>query len=160
MPAPTVHLKTLPTRRLLYTRYTGPYGHPDIGKTWGEFAAWCGQQGLMTPPRVMLGISQDDPRTTAPEACRYDCAVVVDDAFNAPSGMAIQTLPAGRYACTEFTGTGQDIAAAWFRFFSEQLPQSGYTPCSAQAIEWYEGDFVVDAATGSFKCLLCVQLVA
>jgi AraC family transcriptional regulator len=155
-----VHLKTLPALRLLYTRYTGPYGHPDIGKTWVEFAAWCGQLGLMPPGCVMVGISHDDPRSTPPEACRYDCAVVVDAAFIPPADALVQTLSAGRYACAEFVGTGQDIAPAWFTFFSEQLPQSGYTPCSNIAIEWYEGDFVVDAATGVFQCLLCAQLVA
>lgn len=153
----SLELRTLPTLRLAYLRYTGPYGHPGIGATWQRFGRWFGQRG--EPRRRMFGISLDDPEITPADKCRYDCAVEVDAAFRPEGEIGVQEFPDRRYACQRFTGTGADIHAAWMRLFAQGLPASGWQPAPAPSLEWYEEDFVVDEQTGAFRCWLCVPVM-
>jgi len=153
-----IEIKTLPARRVAYMRYTGPYGHPGIGQTWGRFMAWCGQHGLLAPRPNSYGIAWDNAEITPPERCRYDCCVEVGDDFKPQGDVGVQTFAGGRYACARFTGTGADIAGAWMAFYSQWLPQSGHAPADSPCVELYEPDFVVDEKTGAFQCWLCVPV--
>ena len=153
-----VEIRNIPATRLAYIRHTGPYGHPDISRTWQRLCAWAGQQGLMNPPRDMLGIAQDNPDITAPEKCRYDCGIEVDAGFRPQGDIGVQEFAGGRYACTRYQGTGAGIHQAWMQMFAEGLPASGYQPDDKPAVELYEKNFESDAATGMFTCLLCVPV--
>lgn len=154
--AMNVELRTLPPARLAYMRFTGPYGHPDISRTWQRFCAWAAQQDLF--PADMLGIAQDDPEITPADKCRYDCCIAVDAAFTPRGEIGVQDFAGGRYACARFQGTGQEIHQAWMQMFATWLPASGYQPDDKPALELYEKNFESDAKTGMFTCLLCVPV--
>src|SRR6185369_7239272 len=123
-----VEIKKIPETRVAYMRHVGPYGSSSITRMWQRFAVWAEQQGLMQPRRRMFGISQDSPEMTAPEQCRYDACVEVDERFVPEGEVGVQTIWGGRYACAKFVGTAADIHAAWMRFLAEWLPGSRYRP--------------------------------
>jgi AraC family transcriptional regulator len=62
---------------IAYLRHVGPYGEP-IGIFWqAQVYPWMVTNGLIGQPRY--GISQDDPRVTAQEQCRYDAGCELPD---------------------------------------------------------------------------------
>ncbi len=61
----------LSQERFLYMRKIGPYG-PENYKLMHDFKAWAKGAGFLREHSVILGIAQDNPKTTPPEACRYD----------------------------------------------------------------------------------------
>lgn len=157
-PTMDVQIRQIPDTRVAYMRHTGPYGTAGIPRTWQRFAAWCEQAGLMQPRRTMYGVSQDNPSITPPAQCRYDACIEVDEAFRPSGEVGVQTLRGGRYACARFTGTPNDIHAAWMRLCGEWLPDSGYQADDAPAVEIYDPDYVMDEKTGAFSCWLCVPV--
>jgi AraC family transcriptional regulator len=155
-----VEIRSLPETRVAYMRHVGPYGSSSITKMWMRFAAWCDANGLMTPRPTMYGISQDSPKITAPDKCRYDACVPVADRFQPTDDVGVQTIGGGRYACARFTGSAAEIHKAWMQFIGGWIPDSGYQCDDRPALELYEPDFTVDPKTGVFSCLLCMPVRA
>jgi AraC family transcriptional regulator len=153
-----IELRTLPDLRVAYMRHVGPYGSPAIGQMWFRFDAWRRQRGLQRADILLLGVSQDSPDITAPERCRYDACVQVDDHFRPEGEIGVQTIAGGRYACLRFDGTGREIHAAWQRVFAQWLPGSGYQPDDRPCAELYDRGSDIEPKTGRFSCLLCVPL--
>lgn len=153
-----VELKTLPDTLVAYMRHTGPYGDPGISRMWQRFEAGCAQRGLLGHGHAMFGISQNSPDITAPEKCRYDACVEVDDAFRPDGEIGVQTIHGGRYACTKFHGTPDRIHAAWMRLYAEWLPDSGYQADDRPGIEAYGDALAIDKQTGAFACELCLPV--
>jgi AraC family transcriptional regulator len=153
-----IEVKQLPAARVAYLRHTGPFGL-EVSRTWDRFATWCSAQGLNNPRRTMWGISQDNPNVTAPEHCRYDCCVEVDDKFQPQGEIGVQLITAGQFACLQFHGTPLEIGAAWMQLYGQWLPSSGYQPAETVApYELYTEDFAVDPVTGAFSCWLCAPV--
>jgi AraC family transcriptional regulator len=153
-----VQIRTFPDTRVAYMRNVGPYGQSGIARLWQRFAAWCESQGLMQPRRKMYGISQDNPDVTPPDKCRYDAAIAVDDGFKPQGEVGIETIAGGRYACTAFAGSSEEIHAAWLAFGTSWLPTSGYQPENRPCFELYDEDFKMDERTGRFNCWLCMPV--
>jgi len=153
-----VEIKNLPEARVAYMRYVGPYGSSAITEMWQRFDGWCQAQGLMSPRRRMWGISQDNPKLTAPDKLRYDACVEVDDSFKPSGEIGVQTIRGGRYACAKFIGTAAEISEAWMRFMREWLPRTKLQCDDAPALELYDTDFTIDPKTYAFSCLLCMPV--
>lgn len=153
-----LELKDFANTRVAYMRIVGPYGDPAIGRMWQRFEAWCRQRGLSGPGHAAYGISHDSPDITAPEKCRYDACVQVDDSFKPEGDVGVQTVPMGLYACAPFSGTPDTIHDAWMRVFSQWLPDSNYQPDDRPAIEAYGEQVKIDPETGAFSCLLCLPV--
>jgi AraC family transcriptional regulator len=154
-----VELKTLPTVRVAYMRFIGPYGDPRIGQLWQRFMAWCAQHRQQLREGT-YGLSHDSPDITAPDKCRYDACVAVADDFRPEGEVNVQTVPGGLYACTSFRGTPDDIHAAWQQLFAQWLPDSGYQGDDRPAIEAYGPQVEGDEASGCFSCELCLPVRA
>lgn len=153
-----LELRSFPPMRLAFMRHTGPYDDGGVNRTWQRFMAWCREAALVPPSKPTYGISQDNPQTTPPGQCRYDCAIEVGGAFEPPAGVGVQDFIGGRYACARVRATPATIGAQWGAMFMQWLPASGYAPAAGAALELYEADFAADPATGEFECLLCVPL--
>jgi len=153
-----VDVRNLPAMRVAYLRHVGPYGTSGIPRTWQRFAAWCDARGLLQPRRTMIGIAHDNPDVTPPDKCRYDACIEVDAAFRPDGEVGVQSLPGGRYACTRFAGTSDQIHGAWTRFVSQWLPDSGCVPDDRAFLEVYPPDFTLDETTGAFSCWLCLPV--
>ena len=148
-------LKTLPPARLAFLRFTGPYGHAGVQLTWRKFMGWCDDEGLMSKPRQMYGICQDDPKVTAAQKCRYDAGIEVGEKFIAKhKDIGVQTFDGGRYACGAFEGNSGELRHAWDTMFSA-LKSNGFHALGGAALELYEADFCSDPKTGAFRCELC-----
>lgn len=136
-----VEIKDLPAYRVAYVRQTGPYG-PGLEKAWNRIAEWAGKNGLLGPNDAALGISWDNPELTPPESCRYDACVVLPESFQADeqamarSGVSVQRLDAGQYACYRRPTRMDEFFQAWGELFGVWLPQSGYE-CLGAGFEYY-----------------------
>jgi AraC family transcriptional regulator len=116
------------------------------------------QYGLTPPRRRTYGVAQDNPNITPPSGTRYDACIEIPDRFEPTGELGVQVLPGGRFGCAPFRGTSADIRGAWVRLLGKTLPEAGYEPDLAPAIEIYEPDFELDPATGAFSCLLCMPV--
>lgn len=153
-----VQLETLPAARVAYLRHVGPYGTPGIPRMWERLMAWADGQGYSDPPRTMYGLSHDSADLTAPEKCRYDACIAVDETFRPQGEIGVQAVRGGRYACTVFHGLPTEIHAAWMRLWSDWLPDSGYQADDRPCIELYGADSTYDTRTGAFSCWLCLPV--
>ncbi len=136
--------------------YRGPYG-PSVTEFWTKvFYPWAHMHGLLNRPRY--GISHDDPDLVAPEQCRYDACVEVDEDFQ-PQGGAFKTvIPGGRYAVLTFDGPIAQIGAAWTSLMRDWLPDSGFRIDARPYFEHYPVDALYDPVTCAMRCDLCVPV--
>ena len=136
--------------RIAYLRYTGPYG-PPLGRFWKQrVMPWIEESGLGNRP--MVGISHDNPGVTAPDKCRCDVGVEIDDDHVATGDEQITVIPGGRYAVTRFSGTADTVHRTWEAMMREWLPASGYQLDARPMFEYYGPGMSHDEATGVFQC--------
>jgi AraC family transcriptional regulator len=150
--SPSIDLVERAPVRVAYRRYTGPFGMP-LNRFWrAQITPWLAEMGLLDCPRY--GVALDNPRTTAPEQCRYDCCVEL------PPGLSLEdspesTIAGGRFAATRFKGTGAEIGAAWDRFLEACAARDLAVDSSRPAFEFYPRGASFDPKTGVFSCELC-----
>ncbi|MBJ7313548.1 GyrI-like domain-containing protein [Rugamonas sp. CCM 8940] len=146
----------LPAVSVAYLRYKGPPG-AAIGDFWLEvFSPW--QQAAGLQGRTTYGVGVDDPATTAPEEYRYDTCVEIEPGYRPQAPARLAELPGGRFAVASFSGTGEQIPAAWGEFFGQWLPASGLQMDARPCFERYPADYAMDPATGVFACELCISV--
>ena len=157
--AMNVRVQELPSQRVAYMRYVGPYGAGGIPELWSRFVTWARARGLDLEKATRLGVAHDDPAITPAEKCRYDACIVVPDDFQPDRWVNVTDIPGGRFAVSAFTGTAHDIQGAWDRVFKTWLPTSGFQPDDRSCLEVYRGRSV-DDKTGIFRCDLCLPVRA
>ena len=152
----SVSLIDMPLIAVAYHRYTGPYG-PPVARFWiDRVAPWMAENDLFN--RVRYGIVHDDSTITDAAKCRYDACVVAEPK-EVLSGQPMRTvLPGGRYACTRFQGTVDDIDAAWQRLLAGWLPASGLQLDARPLVERYPVDAKYEPKTGVFECDICIPV--
>jgi len=155
--AMNVRVQELPSQRVAYMRYVGPYGAGGIPELWSRFVTWARARGLDLEKATRLGVAHDDPAITQAEKCRYDACIVVSDDFQPDRWVNVTDIPGGRFAVSAFTGTAHDIQGAWDRVFKTWLPNSGFQPDDRPCLEVYRGRSV-DDKTGIFRCDLCLPV--
>ena len=122
----TYQIEHMTAGRAMSMRHTGPYG-PGNHALMKTFKEWVRANGLFTDSAVILGISQDDPRTTPPERCRYDvCILVSDDHLQTDTTVTELLLSGGKYAVFSIPRTAEAVQKAWNDIFP-QLAADGLT---------------------------------
>jgi AraC family transcriptional regulator len=149
---------TLPDYHVACMRSVGPYGAPQIPALWTRLLDWAQPRGFVTPTRLTIGISYDNPAVTPPEKCRYDACIVVPLDFSPEPNVTMRDVQGGKYAVAEFVGTAADIMAAWNQLLSSWLPTSGYQLDNRDCFELYRGNSYVDKDKGVFKFDICVPV--
>ncbi len=145
-------VKTLPSYRLAYMRYTGPYGaNSGIPQLWMRLQRWAIPRDLWTADRLCMGIAYDHPAVTDPAKCRYDAGIVVPPGLELDAQVNVLDFSGGKFCVAPFEGTARDIADSWGRVFSEWMPRSGYQPTDGPCVELYRGD-AFDETTGVVRC--------
>jgi DNA gyrase inhibitor GyrI len=138
--------------RVAARRYTGPPCEP-LGRFWRtQFTPWLADNGLVDCPRY--GVPRDDPRSTPPEQCRYDCCVELPACLSIAGADEIE-IPGGRYAVARFKGTGAQIGGAWEAFVSGCLLRGFAKDPARGSFEHYPRGASHDPKTGVFSCELC-----
>lgn len=146
----------LPTARVAYHRYIGPYG-PDIGVFWRTTVSpWIQSHGH--GQQTCYGVGLDDPSITPPDKCRYDACVTVPDGFDAAGSADIATLPGGRYAVARFEGPPAAIAGAWTWLTRNWLPESGLQCDDRPCFEMFRPDTVTNPSNGQLVCDICIPV--
>jgi AraC family transcriptional regulator len=141
--------------KVAYLRYTGPMG-PALERFWrATVAPWLADHGLVDCPRY--GVTLDDPAITPPERCRYDACVELPAGLTLPDAEQT-TIPGGRYAITNFKGTGAGIGAAWGAFIQHAAGEERRLDPRRHCFEHYPRGAGFDARTGMFTCELCLPL--
>ena len=105
--AMNIQIVTRQARTLAYLRVTGPY-EQALPAGFDRLCAWAKAAGRLDGEWYAL--YWDNPELTAPEALTTDVAISVPDDHVADEVVAIQTLPAGRYACCSCHIENDDFA--------------------------------------------------
>lgn len=149
----TYQIEDMTAGRAMSMRHTGPYG-PGNHVLMKTFKEWVRANGLFTDSAVILGISQDDPRTTPPERCRYDvCILVFDDYLQTDAAVTELLLPGGKYAVFSIPHTAEALQKAWNDIFP-QLAADGLALDAARPIlERY-----IPAVLQKHLCEICVPV--
>ncbi len=132
-----VQIVTREARTLAYIRVIGPY-ETALPSGFDQLCRWAEQQGKLDGEWYAL--YWDNPELTAPEALTTDVAITVAEDYPGDELVAIQTLPAGRYACYSCRIEDDDFATPWIQFFKQWLPQSGEVLGEGACFEQYLND--------------------
>ena len=119
-----VRIETLPERRIMRVRQTGPYKEAGT-LAWKILCGWAGPKGLLGGTTTTLGIGHDDPTLIAPEKLRYDAAITVEAPMTAEPPVEADILPGGEYAIVTHKGPHDQLEEVYKRIMGQWLPQSG-----------------------------------
>jgi len=56
-----IRVRELPSQRVAYMRYVGPYGAHGIPELWNRFVTWILAHGFDLDKTTRLGVAHDDP---------------------------------------------------------------------------------------------------
>ncbi|PLR95102.1 AraC family transcriptional regulator [Bacillus sp. T33-2] len=146
-----IKVETVPKYRIGYVRQVGPYGPVNI-QAMERLKTWAKENNLLDESAIMLGIPQDNPKTTIPENCRYDACIVIPDDCQIDSSISEAELPAGDYLIFKVKHTAEDIQKAW----AEILPaiqNRGYQIDDKPIIERYSSEMIYN-----HFCEICVPV--
>ena len=103
-------------------------GDPQwLNESIGRFIEWR-KQSQLSPVHSSqtYGISYDDPRTTDPQAYRYDiCGSIEADIPDNPQGVKASVIPGGRCAVIRHHGSNEDMGESIAYLYRQWLPESG-----------------------------------
>lgn len=122
---------------LAYLRLTGPYAEV-MPAGFQRLGAWAAAHQLGGGD--WLALYYDDPDNTPPAALCSDVAVSVPAGTAVSDGIALQTLPAGLYACYRCQVIDNDFATPWYALYRDWLPNSGYQTAEGPCFEHYLND--------------------
>lgn len=118
-----VEIKQFAPVTVAAVRYVGPYKDCEVAFT--TLFEWATEQGLLTEPRQVIGISYDDPGTTPAQKLRYDACIEVSATQNTSGEINKLTIDGGRYACCIHKGSYQKLSETYVAVMGEWLPDSG-----------------------------------
>lgn len=110
-------------------------------------------------PGRSIALEHDNPELVPPEERRWDACVELHTDAEPPSGIVIDSLPAGRFAIFTHTGPYEGIPESYRYLFGSWLPQSGESLDDRPAMEIYHNT-PFDTAPKDLLTDLCVPLRA
>jgi len=133
-----LEIRTLSRKRLAAIRHVGPYN--EIGPVFRELGRIAGPAGLFGfPAAMMVGVYQDDPRTTPHDKLRSAAGVTIPESATIPDGLVEEQIEGGTFAVLTHTGSYEGLPDAWKRAITE-LPATGRKLRNATSYELYMND--------------------
>lgn len=129
-------IRRLPALRFAAVLHHGGYG-AGIDEAWTRLYRWAGPRGLLGPGSRAAGVSWDDPAITPPERCRYSACLEIPARVEAAGPATLLEFPARSYLVRDFRGPEAGLSAAYTELYRRDLPESGFVPADAPAIEFY-----------------------
>ena len=146
-------IEEIPQSKIAYMRRVGAYG-AENSLLMEKLKSWAGANDLMRDDAVILAIAQDNPAITAPQECRYDVCIVVNEDYEIASAQVMQALlPGGKYAVFTVGHTAQEIQRAWGEIFALTLSQGFEIDESRPILERY-----IPAMVNKHLCEICVPV--
>jgi len=120
-----VNIVEFPETKVALIKHCGP--HDQVFDTVAKFIAWRKDTGLSPiKSSKTFGIPRNDPRTTAPQDCRFDvCGTTEVDVPENAYGVSTDVIPGGRCAVIQHRGTRDFMEETILHLYREWLPQSG-----------------------------------
>ena len=138
----TPEIRALPDLRILYVRGWGMVEYSfaaaaDVAFT--QLACYLHEHKLTAAFTACLGITPDDYDVVPHAQCRFDAGVMLkDDVVIAPAEkVALQLLPAGRWAVFQHKGPYNTLWQSWNVAYRDWLPRSGERPRDVPPVEVY-----------------------
>jgi DNA gyrase inhibitor GyrI len=118
-----INIEMIPSYKIAYIRKTGPYGSENV-QIMEQLKSWAREKNLFNESSIILGIAQDNPQFTEPNACRYDTCLVVSDEFEIDNNyddncINIGKTIGGKYCVFKISHTADDVQKAWMEIFPE-----------------------------------------
>lgn len=135
-----VRIEEAPASRVAVMRHVGPVER--CGEIWIAMSRWARERRLHTRSTIYLGIHNDYWDVVAEDRYRYDAGIVVPFDFTTDDEVNLLTIPGGKVAMTEFSGSLTDADHAWRRFVDQWLPISGYRARTNFAYDRYPADLI------------------
>ncbi|PAF23538.1 DNA gyrase inhibitor [Terribacillus saccharophilus] len=145
-----VKIETIPTYRIAFFRRIGPYGAANY-QTMQRLKEWAAAEKLLDDTSIILGISQDNVETTAPQNCRYDAALVVPEDFQ-DDAVLIGELRGGKYISFRVKHTVEAMIQAWTDIF-QKLADLGYKVDSRPTFERFTTEMLRE-----HYCEICIPI--
>lgn len=134
-------------------RRIGAYG-TENQQLMETFKEWLKEKELFNEDLTILGIAQDNPKTTVPELCRYDVGLVVDEFLDIEDARISQTIiQTGKYALFTVDHTAQAVAEFWQNLSKTCNESALVVDVSRPIIERYHYQMVAD-----HLCEFCVPI--
>lgn len=151
----TATLRDLPARTVAYVRVHDPYRAGAVPAACERLMAWADARGAADGP--WLGYMWEEPEIVSLRHCRYDVAVVVDDAM--PSGEVGRfEFPPMRVAEVSIRGDLALEARAIDWLYKTWLPASGCLPDDQPMFEaWHGRPYAHGSAHFELACQLPVR---
>lgn len=135
-------IRALPDLRILYVRGWGMVDYDfkvAADAAFTKLACYLHEQKLTEAFTATLGITPDDYDVVPHDQCRFDAGVILKDGVAiAPTGnVAIQVLPAGRWAVFQHKGPYNTLWQSWNVAYRDWLPRSGERPRDVPPVEVY-----------------------
>lgn len=120
-----INIEMIPAYKITYIRKIGPYGPQNV-EVMEQLKSWAKEKNLINEESIILGIAQDNPEFTEPNACRYDTCLVVSEEFEAnDKNINLGRIIGGRYCVFKIIHTADAMQKAWKDIFPE-LSKANY----------------------------------
>jgi AraC family transcriptional regulator len=135
-------IRALPDLRILYVRGWGMVEYDfkvAADAAFTTLACYLHEQKLTGAFTACLGITPDDYDVVPHDQCRFDAGVILKDgvAIAPTENVAIQVLPAGRWAVFQHKGPYNTLWQSWNVAYRDWLPRSGERPRDVPPVEVY-----------------------
>ncbi|RID93205.1 GyrI-like domain-containing protein [Gemmobacter lutimaris] len=134
----TVDIRAIPETRIAALPYKGPYN--QVGPLFRQAADLVSVSGLWPMVQAAAMIGYDNPRVTAPEACRAHAGFVVAPGFPIHPPFDEVLYPAGRHAVVLVKGPYTNLPEAYRWLADDWYPASGEKHAGRVAYEVYLND--------------------
>jgi AraC family transcriptional regulator len=130
-----VVIKTFPQAHVAVLPHRGDYNANNA--TFDRLAAWAAPRGLLDRPTRMLGVYYDDPDTVPESELRSEACIEVPPGTEVEDGITLETISAGRAACTVHKGPYTELGRAYRALYRDWLPHSGEEVDDRPPVEQY-----------------------
>lgn len=103
-------IENLPERKIVFMRNVGPYGNNGNFEMMKEFKRWIKENGYSENVERfgVYGIAQDNPEAVAPEKCRYDVMLAIQDEIKDDKVLS-GVFKGGKYAVFSIEHTKEGV---------------------------------------------------
>ena len=139
---PQPEIRTLPDLRVLYVRGWGIIDYSfakAADQAFSTLFCYLQQRKLMHAFHACLAITPDDYDVVPHEQCRIDAGVILNEGVQVEltSEVALQVLPAGRWAIFHHKGPYDTLWQSWNVAYRDWLPRSNERPRDVPPLEIY-----------------------
>jgi DNA gyrase inhibitor GyrI len=114
-----ISIEMIPSYKIAYIRKIGTYGVENV-QVMEQLKSLAREKDLLDESSIILGIAQDDPKSTESKNCRYDACLVVFDEFEVDNKhINFGKVVGGKYCVFKIDHTAEAMQKAWMEIFLE-----------------------------------------